>query len=56
MFQHCKIYAVCEDHSLVEKKEAKEAANSIVAVDPKSGTQKTLVSVSSFNEINGLWM
>ena len=41
--QHGLIYAVCEDHSKVESKEAKEASNYVIAFDPVSRQRHIMV-------------
>ena len=41
--QHRLIYAVCEDHSKVESKEAKEASNYVIAFDPESRQRHIMV-------------
>ncbi|XP_061173138.1 uncharacterized protein LOC133182344 [Saccostrea echinata] len=43
-----KIYCIREDHSLVEKKEAKEPQNTVVAIDPKTQKQTVLASGCDF--------
>jgi len=43
-----RIYCVREDHGLVEKKEAKEAVNTVVTVNPADGTEVVLCSGADF--------
>ncbi|XP_022335106.2 dipeptidyl aminopeptidase 4-like [Crassostrea virginica] len=43
-----KIYCIREDHSLVEKKSAKEPQNTIVSIDPETQKQSVLASGCDF--------
>lgn len=43
-----KIYCIREDHSLVEKKEAKEPQNTVVSIDPVTQKQTVLASGCDF--------